>query len=427
MESIQQTAVAPGRSSRRGPEIGPQRHRVVVIGGGAAGITVAARLLHASNRLDVTVIEPSSDHYYQPLWTLVGAGVFPKERSRRSESSVMPRDTTWIRDRVVHVNPDRNLVTAASGPPIEYDFLVVAPGLAVDWDGVKGLRGSLGRGGVCSIYGYDQAEVAANALQSFTGGTALFTSPATPIKCGGAPQKIMWLAEDLWRRRGIRDDADIAFVTAGTVIFGMPDFRETLERLLVERNIRTLFQHHLIEIRPDTKEAVFEATEATDKNGDVRVMHYDLLHVTPPMKAPDFVADSPLAHPAGESKGWMNVDVHTLQHPKYQNVFGLGDVAALPTAKTGAAVRKQAPVVVENLLKVAEGTTPAALPARYDGYSSCPIITRYGRVLLAEFGYENVPMPTFPFDQAKERRSMYLLKKYGLPFLYWHLMLRGRA
>lgn len=403
--------------------VGVERHRVVIIGGGTAGLTVAARLLRASES-DVVVIEPSDHHFYQPFWTLVGAGIVPKEKSVREEASVMPSGAHWVRDRVTRIDPDHNLVETEGGKKIGYDFLVVAPGLEIDWGGVKGLEENIGREGICSIYGYEEAETTWRMLHSFRGGDAIFTSPATPIKCGGAPMKIMWLADDLWRKEGVRDRATVTFATAGTVIFGVEGFKQTLERMVVEREISTLFEHHLVEIRTGSREAVFEPLVEDE---DVKVLPYDLLHVTPPMDAPAFVRRSPLAHQEGPSKGWLNVDIQTLQNPDYPNVFALGDIAALPTAKTGAAVRKQAPTVVQNLLAVASGATLNGEAKHYDGYSSCPIVTGYGRLILAEFGYENVPQPTFPFNQAKERRSMYLLKRFGLPWMYWNLMLKGRA
>jgi sulfide:quinone oxidoreductase len=235
----------------------------------------------------------------------------------------------------------------------------------------------------------------------------------------------MYLADDLWRRKGIRNSTDITFASGGTMIFAVPGFKETLLRIVADRSIRTTFFHDLIAVHSEEKQAVFRVTS---ENGvSEEVLPYDLLHVTPPMKAPDFISSGPLAHQDGLLKGWMNVDMYTLQHPEYPNVFSLGDVAGLPTAKTGAGVRKQAPVVVHNLLEVLAGRVLDERAAKYNGYCSCPIMTGYGKLVLAEFGYDNVPMPSFPFDQTKERYSMWLLKKYGLPFLYWNLMLKGKA
>lgn len=402
-----------------------RHHRTVVIGGGTAGITVAARLGRALDDADVAVIEPSLDHYYQPLWTLVGAGVFPKERSRRPEASVMPREATWIREAATAVDPDEQVVTLESGQHVGYDYLVVAPGLQIDWDGVEGLEEHLGKDGICSIYAYEQAERTWEMMRAFEGGAALFTSPATPIKCGGAPQKIMYLADDLWRKTGVREGSTIQFVTAGSQIFGVPGFRETLQEVVRRKGIQPRFGHDLIELRPDEKEAVFRVTEGNGAREEV--LAYDLIHVTPPMSAPDFIKAGPLAYQEGPMEGWLEVDKYTLQHLRYPNVFGLGDVAGLPTAKTGAAVRKQAPTVVHNLRQVMEQGELRA-PKLYDGYSSCPLVTGYGKMVLAEFDYDNNPAPSIPFiDTTKEHYSMYLLKKYGLPFLYWNLMLKGWA
>lgn len=401
------------------------RHQVVVIGGGTAGISVAARLDRALKNPDIAVIEPSEDHYYQPMWTLVGAGIFEKEKSRHTEASVMPSSATWIKDWVAEVDPDTRVVTTATGKRVGYDYLIVSPGIQIDWDGVKGLPEALGHDGVCSIYDYKQAEKTWNTIQTFKGGHAIFTSPSTPIKCGGAPQKIMYLAEEAWRKTGVRKNASITFGTAGSVIFGVEGFRETLAKIVERKEIQTRFKHDLIEIRPETKEAVFRVM--ADEEERLEVWPYEFIHVSPPMSAPDFIKRSKLSHLEGPLKGWLKVDQHTLQHLDYQNVFGLGDVAGLPTAKTGAAIRKQAPVVVRNLLATMQGHVLGSNAASYDGYSSCPLLTGYGKLVLAEFSYGNKPAPSFPFDQTKERYSMYLLKLYGLPFLYWNLMLKGRA
>ncbi len=427
--NTQATPAAPEAATarRQGPAAAPSidvHHQIVVVGGGTAGITVAARLGKALKHPDVAVVEPSEAHYYQPMWTLVGAGVFPKERSMRSEASVMPRQATWIKDRVAAIDPDARIVTLEGGKRVGYDYLVVAPGIQIDWGAVKGLPDALGTDGVCSIYDYRQAERTWQMIQDFEGGEAVFTSPSTPIKCGGAPQKIMYLADDAWRKTGVRKRARLTFATAGSVIFGVKGFRETLQRVVERKDIHPRFKHDLIEIRPETKEAVFRVL---GEEGKTVLLPYDFLHVSPPMSAPDFIKRSKLAYQEGDLKGWLKVDKHTLQHLDYPNVFGAGDVAGLPTAKTGAAVRKQAPVLVRNLLAVMSGKRLGSEAAAYDGYSSCPLLTGYGKMVLAEFAYGNEPAPSLPIDTTKERYSMYLLKLYGLPFLYWNLMLKGRA
>lgn len=390
-------------------------HRVLIVGGGTAGISVAARLRRRNRGLDLALIEPSTTHDYQPLWTLVGGGVFPKEKSRRDEAAYIPKNTTWYQDAVASFEPDENLVTLRDGRHIAYDTLVVAPGLKILWDGIEGLPEALGHGGVCSNYRYDTAEYTWECIRNFRGGTALFTMPATPIKCGGAPQKIMYLADDVFRNNGVRSQSRVIYATPQSSIFAVDKYAKTLERVVARKQIDTRFHHNLVAIRPESKEAIF----AVSGQETPVVIFYDMIHVTPPMGPPDCVRLSPLA----DAAGWVDVDEFTLQHKRYPNVFALGDAANLPTSKTGAAVRKQSPIVAANLLDWIDGKTPAS---KYDGYTSCPVVTGYGKMVLAEFDYDKKPAESFPFDQSKERRSMWLLKKYGLPFIYWNGMLRGR-
>lgn len=391
------------------------RHQIVIVGGGTAGITVAARLRRAEANLDLAIIEPSDKHYYQPLWTLVGGGVFPKETSVRPESDYIPDKATWIRSSVATFEPSNNVVVLSDGRRIGYDWLVVAAGIRIEWDKIAGLPEALGKGGVCSNYSYQHVDYTWECIRNFRGGQALFTMPNTAVKCGGAPQKIMYLAADYFRRHGVLAQSRIIYATAGAKIFAIPKYAATLEKVVARYGIETRFRHNLVAIRPESREAVFEHLDSKE----TIVLRYDMIHVTPPMGPPECVKDSPLA----DAHGWCDVDKFTLQHVRYPNVFALGDNANLPTSKTGAAIRKQAPVLVANLLSAMKGEP---LTARYDGYTSCPIVTAYGRLVLAEFDYDHQPRESFPFDQSKERYSMWLLKKYGLPWMYWHGMLRGR-
>lgn len=396
------------------------RQQVVIIGGGTAGITVVARLKRASTALDITLIEPSDRHYYQPLWTLVGAGVVKKDVTERPEEDYIPWGVKWLRDHATAIDPEANNVTIGNGAKLSYDYLIVAPGIQLDWHKVAGLKETIGRNGVCSIYDYRLAEYTWQTMRAFKGGNAVFTNPATQVKCGGAPQKIIYLADDHFRRRGIRDSAGVIGAFAGTVMLGVPEINATLNRIVAERSIEMRFYHNLVAIDGAKKVATFDVT--SQEGVSRKIIPFDMVHVTPPMSAPDFIKSSPLAVAEGPHQGFVEVDIHTLQHRRYPNVFALGDAAALPTAKTGAAIRKQAPVLVKNLLAVMRGEE---LPARYDGYSSCPLLTGYRSLVLAEFKYDNKYAPSFPVDQTKERLDMYLLKRYALPPLYWHGMLRG--
>lgn len=390
------------------------KHKIVIIGGGTAGLSVAARLCKTNS--DVAVIEPSEKHYYQPLWTLVGGGVVPKEVTERNEKDYMPSNAVWIKDSVVSFEPEKNAVITKSGKTINYDFLIVAAGIQIDWAKVKGLPEAIGKDGVCSNYSYQTVDSTWQFIRSFKGGNAIFTQPSTPIKCGGAPQKICYLAEDYFRKNNLRDKANVKFITGTPSIFVSPHYALTLLKHCEDTGISTTFKTNLVEIRAESKEAVFNNVET----GEELIEKYDMIHVTPPMSAPDFIKQSPLA----TELGWVDVNKDTLRHNKFENIFALGDSSSLPTSKTGAAIRKQVPVVVENLTNAMKGEAPTAV---YEGYTSCPLVTGYDSLIMAEFGYDLKPQETFPFDQNKERYSMYLVKRYVLPQLYWHGMLRGRA
>lgn len=393
-------------------------YQVLIVGGGSAGITVAAYLRNEPNPPEVAILEPSSKHYYQPIWTLVGAGVFDKSISERDEATLIPPGATWIQDAVATFDPDNNQVTTAGGQTISYDYLVVTAGLQLNWDAIPGLKESVGKPGtgVCSNYSYGTVSSTWDNIRNLKSGTAVFTHPATPIKCGGAPQKICYLAEDHFAKAGVRDNIEVIFCSADPKIFAVEKYAKTLDQVIARKKIDARFRTNLVALRPDVKEADFENLDSGEKT----TINYDLIHVTPPQSAPDFIKNSPLA----AETGWVSVDPATTQHTKYANVFSCGDSSSLPTSKTGAAIRKQAPTLAKNLMMAIHGMP---LSAVYDGYTSCPLVTGYGSLVLAEFDYNKQPQESFPFDQSQERYSMYALKAYGLPQIYWHGMLRGRV
>jgi len=390
-------------------------HTIVVVGGGTGGLSVAARLLAAEPDLDVAIVEPSDKHYYQPIWTLVGGGVFGREVSEREEADFIPDGATWIREAVERFEPEAHAIVTKEGTRITYSQLVVAAGIQLDWDRIEGLEGHLGQDGICSNYLYSTVESTWEFLRGMREGNAVFTFPSTPIKCAGAPQKIMYLADDHLRRSGVRDRCEVIYAAASPGIFGVERYARPLRKIVERKQILTHFQHDLVAVRPETKQAVFRNLVSDDE----LVLDYQLLHIVPPQSAPDFIKQSPLA----DAAGWVEVDAFNLQHVRYPDVFALGDCSSLPCSRTGAAIRKQAPVLVENLLAYRQ---QQELVGAYDGYASCPLVTGYGKLILAEFGYGGVPMESFPFDQSRERYSMYALKAYALPEMYWNGMLRGR-
>ncbi|MFQ5557870.1 MAG: FAD-dependent oxidoreductase [Acidimicrobiales bacterium] len=393
-------------------------HRVVIVGGGTAGISVAARLRKKVD--DVAVIEPSDKHYYQPLWTLVGGGCSKRETSERSEASVMPDDVTWVKDAVAGFDPDNNQVSTAGGKTIGYDVLVVCPGIQLDWDKIPGVTDTLGRNGVSSNYTYDLAPRTWEFIKGTTSGSAVFTMPSGPIKCAGAPQKIAYLACDHWRRQGVLDKIDVHLVLPTPRTFGVEVFADALDLVVADYGINLHTLAELESVDPDGRKA---AVKPMSGGGESFTLSYDVMHVVPHQSAPDWVKSSPLA--TGAPTGYVDVDKHTHQHVRYPNVFSLGDAGSTPNSKTGAAIRKQAPVVAANVLTQLAGENPTE---RYGGYASCPVTTSRRKMLLAEFDYSMEPTPSIPLiNTLKPRRDMWLLKKYGLPLLYWNLMLKGRA
>lgn len=395
------------------------RHKIVIVGGGSAGLTVAARLKR-QGQADVAVIDPASTHYYQPLWTLVGGGRAPVEASAKPQSKVMPKGVTWIQQAAVGVDPDTKEVALDDGTSVGYEYLVMCPGIQLDWEKITGLGHTLGRDGVSSNYLYELAPATWKFIRETRSGTAVFTMPAGPIKCAGAPQKIAYLAADYWREQGVLDKMDIHLVLPTPGMFGVKEFSDILVGVAKRYGIHVHLQSEAISVNSDAR----EVTIADRANKTESTLGYDVMHMVPPQSAPDWVKKTSLADPASPA-GYVEIDKHTMQHTRYPDVFALGDAGSSPNSKTGAAIRKQAPVVVANLVDVMAGKAPSA---RYEGYASCPLTTSRHSMLLAEFDYSMKPKPSIPvINTIKERRDMWYLKRYGLPALYWQGMLRGVA
>ncbi|KAG0044804.1 hypothetical protein BGZ83_009926 [Gryganskiella cystojenkinii] len=393
-------------------------YKVVVVGGGSAGLSVASTLAETLGNNAVAVVEPSDVHYYQPLWTFVGSGLKTFDESKMAMKDVMPEKAQWIKDSVASFNPGKNTVTLANGESISYDYLVVAAGIQSNWGKIKNLSETLGKNGVTSNYSAQSVQKTDEFIKSFKGGNAIFTMPSTPIKCAGAPQKIMYLAEEQWRKAGLRAKTNINYCTGIGKIFAIDKYANQLLRICKERDLNINYFTDLTEIKPDSKEAVFNILGGEAK-GTTLTLPYDFLHVTPPMSAPDFIKASPISN----ADGWVDVDKETLRHNKFSNIYGLGDCSSLPTSKTAAAITAQSAVVKNNLLGDIFGENETI---KYDGYTSCPLITGSDKLILAEFsGYSGKPQETFPFDQSKERLSTYLLTKEIIPDIYWKRMLKG--
>ena len=393
------------------PPTPAQRFDVLIVGAGAAGTTVGSLLKQRRSALNIGVVEPAEFHCYQPAWTLVGAGAYEVENTRRPMKACIPNGVTWIRGRVTAFDPAANRVDLEDGQSLAYGHLVVAAGLQLDWHKVDGLEATLGKNGVSSNYRYDTAPYTWQCIREFKGGKALFTQPAMPIKCAGAPQKILYMAADRFRRRNLK--TEMSFFTPTPSMFGVPFYSKALDTVVANYGIAARFGHNLVAVDGPGRRATFDVTA----NGQTTRTEFafDFLHVVPPQSAPDFIKSSPLA----DKSGWVAVDKHSLRHVQHPNVFALGDCTTTPNSKTAAAVRAQAPVVAENLLSVIDGNAPTAV---YDGYASCPLTTSVGKIMLAEFAYDGVVTPSFPVDPRVPRRAYWWLKRSYLPSLYWGML-----
>jgi sulfide:quinone oxidoreductase len=391
---------------------------VTIVGGGAAGCAAAASLLARQPKLSIAVIEPSEEHYYQPGWTMVGGGVFNAHDTVQATAGCLPRDVQWIKGEVISFEPEQNKVTLKDGKSVSYRYLIVCPGLKLNWAGIEGLEATLGKNGVTSNYRFDLAPYTWELVQNLKSGTALFSMPPMPIKCAGAPQKAVYLSSHHWEKKRALANIRVEFHNANAALFGVKEFVPPLMQYIERYNVALNLNSNLKKVDGANKKAWFEVKQA---DGSVQTVEksFDMLHVVPPQCAPDFIKSSPLANAAG----WVDVNQETLQHNRYANIFSLGDVASTPNAKTAAAVRKQAPIVAENILCAMENMP---LHAVYDGYGACPLTVERGKVILAEFGYNGKLLPTFPLDGTKARRSAWWLKTSILPKVYWDFLLRGK-
>ena len=395
-------------------------HDVVIVGAGAAGISVAASLLSRKPGLDIAIIDPADVHYYQPGWTLVGAGVFTADQTAKDLASLIPSGVTLIKGAVAAFEPASNAVILEGCRVVGYERLVVCPGLKLDWARIPGLVETLGQNGVTSNYRYDLAPYTWKLVKAMKRGRAIFTQPPMPIKCAGAPQKAMYLSGDAWHRAGVLKDIDIQFMNAGGVLFGVKDYVPALMNYVRKYDATLNFFHNLVRIDGPARTAWFDVAAPDTPVRRVEVA-FDMIHVTPPQTAPDFIRVSPLA----DAAGWVDVDQATLRHKTHDNIWSLGDVMNAPNAKTAAAARIQAPVVAENIAADIDGR-PAC--AQYNGYGSCPLTVERGKIVLAEFGYGGKLLPSFPkalIEGTRPSRAAWLLKERILPPVYWRGMLRG--
>ncbi|MFP4207591.1 MAG: NAD(P)/FAD-dependent oxidoreductase [Wenzhouxiangella sp.] len=399
--------------------------RIVIVGGGAAGLSAANRLASGLSGANITIIEKREQHTYQPGLTLVATGIWNQRKVLDRNERYMPSGINWIKGMVSEFDPEANRVVTDSGQVVEYDYLMVTTGLHVDFAAIEGMSAELiGREGIGCVY--DNSDHATRTWQMIDrfaneGGIGLFTRPVGGIKCAGAPLKVTMLTEDLMQRRGTRERGQFFYPTAGTGLFSQPDMNDFLKQEFPSRDINVQWNHVLAGIEPERKRATFTTPE-----GNVR-LDYDFIHVVPPMRAPDALANSALAWQAGsfaDDGRWMEVDKHTMRHPRFPNVFGAGDCVGTPIGKTAASVKAQVPVAVENMIQAIQ---QGEMTASYNGYTSCPLITARGRGILVEFDYALDMVPSFPFISPYEEHWVPWVMKDRMLHAAYNAMMRGRV
>jgi len=402
----------------------PTRARIVILGAGAAGAALANRLTERLSGAQITLIDPRAEHWYQPGFTLIAAGLKPAGYSVSQTTDWLPGGVTLLAEAAAEIDPDARRVTTASGTRVEYDFLVVATGLKLDWAGIEGFDPArIGENGLGAVYaGPEQAAKTWAAMDRFTdeGGVGIFSRPATEMKCAGAPLKYAFLTDDYARRKGTRGKSELIYLAHNKAFFSVPIVNEKVRMLFERQEFDTRFDHVMRAVDIDRRIATFETPEGMVEQG------YDFINVIPPMIAPDVVRNSPLAwSDKWIGQGWVAVDKHTMRHVTYPEVFGLGDVAGVPKGKTAASVKWQVPVVEDHLVAQIAGKDGTA---SYNGYTSCPLITRVGRAMLVEFDYNDNLVPSFPgiIAPLEELWTSWLMKEIALKATY-NAMLRGRA
>jgi sulfide:quinone oxidoreductase len=438
------------------------KEHIVIVGAGAGGVMMAARMNRAASNAKITLIAPNEVHLYQPGQVFMAAGLYTLKDIQGDNNSLIPSDINWIKDKVAEYDPDNNLVKTAKGETVKYDYLIVAAGISYQYEQIKGLtEDMIGKDGISSVYlnnpekgtavggeataqWFRDMRAAAQKATSENPITVLCTQPNTPIKCGGAPQKILYLSDDNLRGNGpdggddVHMNAKFLFTKAGKGLFGIKEYAKTLREEVqpMYGNITNKWKHNLVQIDGPNKIATYEVTTFTKgeydedleeydmvENKSLVDIKYDFIHVVPPMSASNEFKNSKLAWQKGSAKGWMELNKDTMQHRRYKNVFGIGDIAGIPKGKTGGTARHQASVVESNLISVMNGKKAED---KFDGYTVCPLKTQYGKILMAEFNYGKDPAPSFPLlDPSVPRTVWWIFDLYILKTMYWQLMMRG--
>ena len=399
--------------------------RILVAGSGLGGLAVATRLSKLLDGARITIVDKKQEHNYQPGYTLVATGVWPVSKVRDRNADLQPAGVEWIQEMVAEFDPAGNAVVTTAGQRVPYDYLVVATGTHQDWGLIEGMDvAAIGQNGLTSVYPSPEAAVATwQAMDAFRqkGGNAVMTLSATPLKCAGAPLKMTFMLRDRLAQTGTLDKSSVTFYSAVGNVFGVKPVNDNVVGRWQDLGIGIEYTQKLKAVDIGARKATFVTPEGASTE-----VPYDFIHVVPPMRAPDAVKNSDLAWKEGgfAAGGWLEVDKDTLQHRRYKNVFGIGDINGTPRGKTAATVKKSAPIVAQHVVDVIAGREPGQ---KFDGYTSCPLIVREGSAMLIEFDYEGKLVPSLPMIEPLQDSYFAWLMKYAMLKPAYMAVLKGRV
>jgi len=355
--------------------------RVLILGAGTGGTLIANRLYRKLWRevkngdVEITIIEPSVWHYYQPAYLLLPLNLVDENEVRRPTGSLLPEKVKWIKKRANKIDVYNNRVILEDGDSVEYDYLVISTGSKLNYDEVPGLKE-----GSYNFYGYKEAIRLREALRRFNGGRIVIGVAGVPYKCPPAPIEMSLLLDAYFRKLGVRDKVDITYAYPLPRVFPIAEVSDMLDDIMRRRNININLFFNVDEVDPKRR-------RITSLEGEE--LEYDLAILIPPHTGSDVVINSGI----GDKSGWIPTDRYTLNMEGHDEVYVIGDATNLPISKAGSVADFEAEVIVKRLIDQLNGYEPTTV---YDGKVMCFVLTGIGEGTILVFNYNEPPRPVNP-------------------------------
>ncbi len=390
---------------------------IIILGAGTAG-TMMANHLH--NKLDkkewaITIIDERKNHYYQPGFLFLPFDLYTPEALVQPIQKFIPHNVNFINHSINKIIAEENLVEMANGDSYPYDILIIATGANIAPGEVEGMYGDEWEKSVFNFYTFEGALALRNKLRDWEGGNLVVHITEMPIKCPVSPLEFAFLADSYFKHKGIRERVNITYVTPLSGAFTKPKATKALEHLLEEKNI-SIVSDFAIERVDNDKKAII------DYGG--KEVSFDLLVTVPTNKGDEVIERSGL----GDELNYVPANKATLQSLQHENIFVIGDAAAIPASKAGSVAHFEAEVLTKNILHYIHNEP---LTEEFDGHANCFIETGNRRALLIDFNYTHEPVTgTFPFPGLGplgllKESHMNHLGKIAFKWIYWHMLLKG--